>query len=154
MTAGHFVVGGNTPFILQIDAENRVAFRTARSLEAGVVRVEDGRICMQYDGYLSNFWLCGAVYRTAAISRGAGADYVYVRPDDLLFPDFVLGRPPICVGRHDVELAILKMGFCTEVELAVDDAPALRIDIDHDPAVLGYAFRAETAILGGVGNRA
>ena len=83
--AGHFVVGGNTPFILQIDAENRVAFRTARSLEAGVVRVEDDRICMQYDGYLSNFWLCGAVYRTAAISRGAGADYVYVRPDDLLY---------------------------------------------------------------------
>jgi class 3 adenylate cyclase/tetratricopeptide (TPR) repeat protein len=83
--AGSYVVGGNTPFILQVDSENRFAVRTARSLLAGVIRLENDRLCMQFDGYLSNLWLCGAVYRTVAGSDGTGADYVYVRPDDLMY---------------------------------------------------------------------
>jgi adenylate cyclase len=78
-------VDANMPFILQIDEENRVAFRTAHSLISGVARLENDRLCMQFDGFLSGHWLCGAVYRTVAASRDAGIDYVYVRPDYLIY---------------------------------------------------------------------
>ena len=80
---GRLAVG--TQFILQVDNENRFAIRTARSLVAGVVRLENDRLCMQFDGYVGNLWLCGAVYRTVAATGGAGADYVYVRPDDHMY---------------------------------------------------------------------
>ncbi len=73
------------PFIQQIDEENRVAFQTAKSLMAGVIRLENDRLCMQFDGYLSNLWLCGAIYRTVADSRDAGVDYVHVLPDGLRY---------------------------------------------------------------------
>jgi class 3 adenylate cyclase/tetratricopeptide (TPR) repeat protein len=74
----------NTPFILQADKDNRVVYKGAHSLLSGITRLEEDRICLQFDGYLSNLWLCGAVYRTdAAASHDAGVDYVYVAPDGL-----------------------------------------------------------------------
>ena len=82
---GYVIHGENTPFIQQIDEENRVAFQTAHSLMAGVIRLENDRLCMQFDGYLSNLWLCGAIYRTVADSRDAGVDYVHVLPDGLRY---------------------------------------------------------------------
>ncbi len=77
--------GENTPFILQIDKENRIAFRDAHSLLAGVIRLENDQLCVQFDAYMSEPWLCGAVYRTVAASRDDGVDYVYVLPDALRF---------------------------------------------------------------------
>jgi class 3 adenylate cyclase/tetratricopeptide (TPR) repeat protein len=75
--------GENTPFILQADKDNRIVYKGAHSLLSGITRLEEDRICLQFDGYLSNLWLCGAVYRTDAASHDAGVDYVYVAPDGL-----------------------------------------------------------------------
>jgi class 3 adenylate cyclase/tetratricopeptide (TPR) repeat protein len=83
--AGYIQGGANAPFFLQIDKENRVAFRTAHTLMAGVIRLENDRLCMQFDAYLSDLWFCGAVYRTVAASRDASVDYVYVLPDGLRY---------------------------------------------------------------------
>jgi class 3 adenylate cyclase/Flp pilus assembly protein TadD len=91
LTIGHTWVGyapvhgENSPFILQIDKENRIAFRDAHSLMAGVVRLENDRLCMQFDAYMSNAWLCGAVYRTGAPSSDPSVDYVHVLPDALRY---------------------------------------------------------------------
>jgi class 3 adenylate cyclase/tetratricopeptide (TPR) repeat protein len=81
--AGRLFVG--TPFILQVDSENRFAFRTGRSLVAGVIRLENDQLCMQFDGYVGNLWFCGGVYRTVAASGDASVDYIYVRPDELMY---------------------------------------------------------------------
>ena len=78
-------VGEKAPFIWQIDAENRVAFRTPGSLSVGAARVENDRLCTKVDGYYSGLWLCGAVYRTAAAPPNDSVDYVYVAPDGLFY---------------------------------------------------------------------
>jgi class 3 adenylate cyclase/Flp pilus assembly protein TadD len=80
-----YQAGENKPFILQVDEENRVAYRTAQSLMAGVIRLEHDRLCMQFDAYMSDVWLCGAVYRTVAASADPSVDYVYVLPDALRY---------------------------------------------------------------------
>jgi adenylate cyclase len=77
--------GGNTPFILQIDKENRIVYRSAQAFLAGVVAVEKDRLCVQFEGELPNLWLCGAIYRVANKVKDATADYVYVLPTGLRY---------------------------------------------------------------------
>jgi adenylate cyclase len=78
--------GENTPpFFLQIDKENRIVYRSAHTLLGGIVRLENDRLCVQFDGYFSNIWLCGAVYRNVAASNEPSVDYVYVLPDGLRY---------------------------------------------------------------------
>jgi adenylate cyclase len=78
-------VGDNSPFILQIDKDNHIAYKSAHALMSGVVRLENDQLCVQFDGYLSNLWLCGAVYRNVAPSSDASVAYVYVLPDGLRY---------------------------------------------------------------------
>jgi adenylate cyclase len=93
LTAGHtwmgyapIHMGENTPpFIMQTDKENRVVYRSAHTLLGGVARLENDQLCVQFDGYFSNLWLCGAVYRTDPASRDARVDYGYVLPDGLRY---------------------------------------------------------------------
>jgi adenylate cyclase len=80
-----FHVSENIPFVLQVDRENRIVYRSAHSLLSGVVRAENDQLCAQFDGYFSNLWLCGAVYRTVAASSDPPVDYVYVLPDGLRY---------------------------------------------------------------------
>jgi hypothetical protein len=78
--------GENTPpFFLQIDKENRIVYRSTHTLLGGIVRLENDRLCVQFDGYFSNIWLCGAIYRTDLASSDAGVNYVYVLPDGLRY---------------------------------------------------------------------
>jgi len=77
-------VGENTPIILQFDKENRVAYRSAHTFLTGVVRLENDRLCIQFDGYWSSYWLCGAVYRITN-ANDSGVDYVSVLPDELRY---------------------------------------------------------------------
>ena len=73
--------GENGRFISQIDNDSRVAFRTQRSLMIGAARLENDRLCTQFDGYYSSLWLCGAVYRRAS----PDADYVHAAPQGLFY---------------------------------------------------------------------
>jgi hypothetical protein len=75
--------GENTPFVLQIDKENRIVYRSAQSFLTGAVAMEKDRLCVQFED-VSN-WLCGAVYRVADPRKDAGADYVYVLPTGLRY---------------------------------------------------------------------
>jgi adenylate cyclase len=77
--------GGNTSFILQIDKENHIVYRSAQSLLSGAVAVEKDRLCAQFEGDLPNLWLCGAIYRVANKGKDAGTDYVYVLPTGLRY---------------------------------------------------------------------
>ena len=76
---------GKVPFFLQINRENRIVYRSAHALLSGVARVENDQICVQFDGYLSNLWLCGGVFRTVAPPGSPPVDYVYVTPDGLKY---------------------------------------------------------------------
>ena len=53
----------NAPFMLQIDAQSRVAYRSANTFLTGEARVENDQICMRFDGYFKGRWLCGNVFR-------------------------------------------------------------------------------------------
>jgi adenylate cyclase len=77
-------IGENTPIIVQFDRDNRVVYRSAHTILSGVARLENDQLCIQYEGYLSNVWLCGGVYRTSAGSD-TGVDYVYAAPDGLRY---------------------------------------------------------------------
>jgi hypothetical protein len=48
------------------------------------VRLENDRLCIQFDGYWSSYWLCGAVYRITN-ANDSGVDYVSVLPDELRY---------------------------------------------------------------------
>jgi adenylate cyclase len=78
-------LGENTPFILQTDQENRVVYKSPHTLLSGIIRFEDNQLCMQFDGYLSNLWLCGAIYRLVPVSKDADVSYVYVLPEGLRY---------------------------------------------------------------------
>jgi adenylate cyclase len=78
-------LGENTPFILQIDNENRVVYKGAHTLLSGIVRLDDDQLCMQFDGYLFNLWLCGAIYRTDPAAKDVDVKYVYVLPEGLRY---------------------------------------------------------------------
>jgi adenylate cyclase len=78
-------LGENTPFILQIDSENRVVYKGAHTLLSGIVRLDDNQLCMQFDGYLFNLWLCGAIYRTDSAAKDVEVKYVYVLPEGLRY---------------------------------------------------------------------
>ena len=53
----------DAPFMLQIDAQSRVAYRGANTFLTGEARVENDQICMRFDGYYKGRWLCGNVFR-------------------------------------------------------------------------------------------
>jgi adenylate cyclase len=78
-------IGENTPIILQFDKENRLAYRSAHTFLSGVVRLENDQLCVQFEGYLPNLWLCGGVYRLDHVGNDGGADYVYAPPDGLKY---------------------------------------------------------------------
>jgi adenylate cyclase len=71
------------PFILQIDARSRVAYRGINTFLTGEARLENDQICMRFEGYFKGEWLCGSVFRNA--NSGAGEGYVYVLPDGLRY---------------------------------------------------------------------
>jgi adenylate cyclase len=77
--------GENTPFVLQIDKENHIVYRSAQSFLTGSVAMERDRLCVQFEDDLPNLWLCGAIYRVADPRKDAGADYVYVLPTGLRY---------------------------------------------------------------------
>jgi adenylate cyclase len=78
-------IGENAPFVAQFDRDNHVVYRSTHTLLSGATRLERDRLCLQFDGYFSNLWLCGAVYRTDPASRDARVDYIYVLPDGLRY---------------------------------------------------------------------
>ena len=59
--------------------------RARHTILTGVVRRENGQLCIQYEGYLWNAWLCGGVYRTTGAERDAGAEYAYAAPDGVRY---------------------------------------------------------------------
>ena len=76
----------NAPFMLQIDQENRVAYRSSNTFLTGMVRNENDQTCMRFEGYYKGRWLCGAIYRINGTSpTGGNEDYVYVLPDGLRY---------------------------------------------------------------------
>jgi adenylate cyclase len=78
-------LGENTPFILQIDNENRVVYKGPHTLLSGIVRLDGDQLCMQFDGYLFNLWLCGSIYRTDPAAKEVDVKYVYVLPEGLRY---------------------------------------------------------------------
>ena len=54
----------NAPFMLQIDHENRVAYRSLNTFLTGVVRINGDQVCMRFDGYRRN--VCFAAISTRA----------------------------------------------------------------------------------------
>jgi len=80
--------GGIAPFLLQIDAKNRVAYRSTTTFLTGEARLENDRICMRFVGYLKNQWVCGDVFRNNAANPGptvSDETFVYVLPDGLRY---------------------------------------------------------------------
>ncbi len=76
----------NAPFMLQIDHENRVAYRSTNTFLTGEVRIDGEEVCMRFDGYRRSAWLCGNIYRSKGASPTAGnEEYVYVFPDGLRY---------------------------------------------------------------------
>ncbi len=75
----------NVPFILQIDAQSRVAYGSTNTFLTGEARVENDQICMRFDGYYKGRWLCGNVFRDTAANTDAGERYVCVLPDGLRY---------------------------------------------------------------------
>jgi len=73
------------PFMLQVDAQSRVAYRGANTFLTGEARIENDQICMRFDGYFKGRWLCGAVFHDTKTTAGAGQGYVYVLPDGLRY---------------------------------------------------------------------
>jgi adenylate cyclase len=73
------------PFILQVDAKSRVAYRGANTFLTGQARIENDQICMRFDGYYKGGWLCGDVFRDGAATTGTRGGYVYVLPDGLRY---------------------------------------------------------------------
>jgi adenylate cyclase len=78
-------IGENAPFVAQFDRDNHVVYRSTHTLVSGTTRLEKDRICVLFDGYLPNLWLCGTVYRNVAASNEPSVDYVYVLPDGLRY---------------------------------------------------------------------
>jgi adenylate cyclase len=80
-------VGEYTPFMLQIDQENRIIYKGARTLLSGIVRFEKDQLCVQFEGYMLDLWLCGAIYRLPdTLSLNAeNVNYVYVLPEGLRY---------------------------------------------------------------------
>ena len=78
--------GKDTHFTLQIDRENRVAYGSANTLLTGLLRVEGDDVCLMFEGYLRDEWLCGGIYRHPDAAAGTTrTDYVYVLPDGLRY---------------------------------------------------------------------
>jgi adenylate cyclase len=77
------------PFMLQIDEQARVAYGSTNTFLAGEAKVENDQLCMHFDGYMRNRWLCGHVYRnrstSAPDSDSESGDYVYVLADGLRY---------------------------------------------------------------------
>ena len=73
------------PFMLQIDAQSRVAYGGANTFLTGEARIENDQICMRFDGYYKGRWLCGNVFRDTTGNSSAGQGYVYVLPDGLRY---------------------------------------------------------------------
>jgi adenylate cyclase len=71
------------PFILQVDAKSRVAYRGANTFLTGEARIQNDQVCMRFDGYFKGEWLCGNVFRNAISDAAEG--YVYVLPDGLRY---------------------------------------------------------------------
>jgi adenylate cyclase len=84
---GHTPLGDKkqAPFMLQIDAHSRVAYRGINTFLTGEARFENDQICMRFDSYYKGKWLCGDVFRDGAATTGAGQGYVYVLPDGLRY---------------------------------------------------------------------
>ncbi len=86
--SGNAPVGNNNnaPFMLQIDQENRVAYRGSNTFLTGVARIENDQACMKFEGYYQSRWICGRIYATKGTSSSAGNhEYVYVLPDGLRY---------------------------------------------------------------------
>lgn len=73
------------PFMLQVDAQSRVAYRGINTFLTGEARFENDQICMRFDSYFKGKWLCGDVFRDGAAATSAGEGYVYVLPDGLRY---------------------------------------------------------------------
>ncbi len=72
--------GQNIPFVLQIDGQGHIVYKSSQALLSGVVRFENDQLCVQFEGQLSNIWLCGPIYRSGNAGDSAGSDYIYVFP--------------------------------------------------------------------------
>jgi adenylate cyclase len=80
--------GKSAPFVLQIDAKNRVAYRSTSTFLTGESRLENERICMRFAGYQKNQWICGDVFRNNATNPGpvvSNKAFVYILPDGLRY---------------------------------------------------------------------
>jgi len=78
----------SAPFMLQIDDKGRVAYRGVNTFLTGQSRIEGDQLCMKFEGYLKDRWVCGNVFRNRAGKAGADGypeDYVYVLSDGLRY---------------------------------------------------------------------
>ena len=82
--------GGDVSFVQEIHSDGDVAYRTSATFLTGSARLDGNALCIRYEGYQRNDWLCGSIFHSTNYPMRGESDYLYLSP---LLPRFFTPKP-------------------------------------------------------------